>query len=373
VAATEQLTPRIYLKIDGSDASEEVMDNVISIEVDDSLTLPDMFAIHLKDPNLKWIDADSFSLGKSVEISAKNGRAETKLILGEITGIEPHLNPATGPTLILRGYDKSHRLNRGKKTSSFVQMTDGDIAKKIAQNAGLKSKVDPTRQVHEYVLQENQTDWEFLISRAQRIGYHVLVKDGVLHFVKAPDGGGQAPILEWAVDLSQFNARLSTIHQVSEVVVQGWDPDRQQQIVGRATQARDIPQIGESRQGGEAAKDAFGVEAKEIIVNRPVATQAEADALAQSICDEIGQGFIEAECVCFGNPAVQAGAMVELQGLGDRFSGNYRITHALHRYDASGYTTEFTIGGRHATTIAELLSSRNGSNGSQPGVRSSYQ
>jgi len=48
--------------------------------------------------------------------------------------------------------------------------------------------------------------------------------------------------------------------------------------------------------------------------------------------------------------------MIRLEGLGSRFSGTYRVTHALHRYDASGYTTEFTIGGRYASTISELLS-----------------
>ena len=57
---TTQLVPRMYLKFDGADASEEVMDNIISIEVDDSLTLPDMFSIHLRDTNLKWIDDDTF-------------------------------------------------------------------------------------------------------------------------------------------------------------------------------------------------------------------------------------------------------------------------------------------------------------------------
>lgn len=352
--APTQLAPRIYLKFNGTDASEAVADAIVSVEVDDSLTLPDMFAIHLRDPNLRLIDDDTFSIGTSVEIASRNGNSEVTLLRGEITAIEPRMNSTLGPTVLLRGYDKAHRLNRDRKTRSFLQMTDSDIAGRIAQDAGLRAQSDSTQQVHEHVIQDNQTDWEFLVSRARRVGFRVYVEDDTLYFKQLPSSGSQAT-LEWAADLLEFNARLTTAHQVSEVVVQGWDPANQEQIMGRATQPNDTPQIGQNQQGPAVAQQAFG-QAREIIVDRPVVTQAEADALAQAICDELGQGFVEAECVCLGNPAVQAGALVSLQGLGTRFSGTYRVMHALHRYDATGYRTEFTLGSPHISTIAEILS-----------------
>ena len=66
---TEQLISQMYLKIGGSNASEEIMKNVKSIEVDDNLLLPDMFSIYLRDPSFTWADSDSFELGKKIEIS----------------------------------------------------------------------------------------------------------------------------------------------------------------------------------------------------------------------------------------------------------------------------------------------------------------
>ena len=337
-----------------------MMSAVISVEVDDSLTLPDMFTIHLGDPNLEWIDNDTFSLGTTVEIAARvEGGQETTILAGEVTGIEPYLSSEAGNSVIIRGYDRSHRLNRNKVTKSFVQMTDSDIASAIANDAGLQTQVDSTSEVHDYVLQKNQTDWEFLIERAQRVGFRVMVKDDKLHFERYPSAASQSPTLDFGVELLKCNARLTTARQVSEVMVLGWDPDNQQQIVGSATRPNDTPEIGESQQGGSAAQQAFGGEAREIIIDRPVSTQAEADLLAQAICDEIGQGFIEAECLCLGNPEIQAGVMVSLDGLGNRFSGSYRVTHALHRYDDGGYKTEFTVGGRHTATISELLANMN--------------
>jgi phage protein D/phage baseplate assembly protein gpV len=354
VAVTE-LISRMYLKVHGSYVSAEVMDSVISMEVDDTLSLPDMFSIHLRDPDMKWVDSETFALGKTVAVSASNAGKELKLMSGEITAIEPRFTAGYGPTVVVRGYDRSHRLNRDRKTRSFMQMTDSDIAVKIAREAGLATNVDATRQVHTHILQDNTTDWEFLTGQAYRIGYRVYVEDATLHFLEAPSSGSQKPVVHWGVDLTQFNARMSTGLQVSEVVVQGWDPGTQKQIRGSATVPRDVPLIGEKRQGGQASKQAFGIPGRRIIVDRPVSNQAEADALAQAVCDEIGQGFVEAECVCFGNPSVQAGTLLRIEGVGSRFSGTYRVTHALHRYDISGYNTHFKVGGHHSSTLSELL------------------
>jgi len=345
----------MYLKLGGADVSEDIMNSIISMEVDDNLNLPDTFTIHVRDSKLTLVDSDSLALGKLVEISVKGQSGTAKLMEGEITAVEPRFSRSTAPTLIVRGYDKCHRLNREKKTCSFNQVTDSDIATKIARKVGLRAKVDSTREVHEYVLQDNQTDWEFLWDRAQRISYRVFVEGDELHFRKVPDGAAQVPVLEWGVNLLEFNPRINTSQQVGEVIVRGWDSREKKEIVGRATRAEDTPEVGQRDQGGEVAERAFGVVGKEVIEDRPVATQAEADALAQSICDEIGQDFITAEGFCSGNPAVQAGAMIELKSVGDRLSGKYRVSHALHRYDVEGYTTEFTIGGRHGNTLGELL------------------
>lgn len=359
-----QLISQFYIKIAGSEAPQGIMDNLISIEVDDSLNLPDMFTIHLRDPKMDWTDSDKLGIGKEVEISVQGESGRTKLIVGEITACETDFKHGVGATMVARGYDQSHRLNRGRQTRSFVQMTDKDIVTRIARELQLKAEADPTSEVHEYVLQDNQTNLEFLESRAKRIGYRVLVEGNKLYFKRIPQGSTAVPVLEWGINLLEFNVRLTTSKQASEIEVRGWDPQAKREIIGKANRAQDMPDIGERRQGGQVAGAAFSTAGKEIVVNRVVSTQAEADALAQSLCEEMGGDFIQAEGVCAGDPAVCAGAMVELKGLSDRFKGRYRITHALHHYDAKGYTTRFTISGRHDNTLAELVSRQSGGSGS---------
>jgi phage protein D/phage baseplate assembly protein gpV len=358
-----QLISQFYIKIDGEDAPRGIMDNLISIEVDDSLNLPDMFTIHLRDPRLEWTDSETIAIGKEIEISAGGENGQVKLITGEITAVETNFKSGAGATLIVRGYDQSHRLNRGRQTKTFNQVTDSDIATRIAHELGLRTDIDSTSEVYQYVLQDNQTNLEFLQSRAERIGFRLLVEADTLNFKRIPDEGDEVPTLEFGVNLSEFNAHLTTSRQTSEVEVRGWDPQAKREIVGRATRAQDMPEVGEQRQGGQVAEAAFGNSGKEVVVNHAIGTQAEADTLAQSICEEMGGDFIQSEGVCAGNPKVCAGAMVELKSLSDRFTGRYRITHSLHRYSAGGYTTRFTISGRHDNTLGQLVSQQNGGGG----------
>lgn len=350
-----RLIAQFYIKVDGADIPGSIMDNLVSVEVDDSLNIPDMFTLQIRDSSLELTGSETFNIGKSVEILVRGQNEAVTLMSGEITSIETSFRNGTGAILIVRGYDQSHRLNRGRQTRSFVQMTDSDMANRIAREINLRTDVDATSEVYDYVLQENQTNLEFLQARAGRIGYRVMVEGDTLNFKRAPQGGDQVPVLEWGSNLSEFNARLTTSRQVKEVEVRAWDPQSRREIVGRANQAQDTPEIGESRQGGQIAQQAFGDAGREIVVNRPVSTQAEADALAQSLINQIGSNFIQADGVCSGDPAVCAGAMVELQGLSPRFNGRYRISHSLQRYDARGYSTRFTISGTSDNTIGGMI------------------
>ena len=42
-------------------------------------------------------------------------------------------------------------------------------------------------------------------------------------------------------------------------------------------------------------------------------------------------------------PAIKAGRVIQLDGLGDQFGGLYRITSATHTIDGGGYRTSFEV------------------------------
>jgi phage protein D/phage baseplate assembly protein gpV len=351
----ENLLSQFYIKIDGADAPEEVMSALIEVSVEDSIHLPDMFAIRLHDHGLHFVDAETFAEGKEVEISAapREGGSPTQLVTGEITAVEPDFALDATPTLTIWGYDRSHRLHRGRHTRSFLQMTDSDIANRIAQEEGLRAEADSTREVHDYMFQNNQTNMEFLHARAAAIGYELYVRERTLHFCEASQEEGLT--LEWGGNLRSFRPRLTTAQQVSEVIVRGWDPATKQGIMGRATEGRGAPSIGEDRSGSHIAAEAFQRGRQQVIVDRPVGSQAQADALAQSLLDQLASGFVKAKGLAFGDPRLKAGKLVTVDSVGDRFSGQYYITASVHVYKAEGYVTSFSVTGKQPHTLFQLL------------------
>jgi uncharacterized protein involved in type VI secretion and phage assembly len=355
-------SPECFIKTGGSNVSDTFMASLAEVVVDTSLHLPGMFTILLNDPQLEWVDSDLLNIGKPVEIKIKQaedrGGQEGTLIKGEITALEPNFSAEGGTSLLIRGYDKSHRLHRGKKTRTFLKQKDSDIVQTIAGEVGLQPEVDATTVTYDYILQNNQTNMEFLLARAQRIGYQIYTADGKLHFKKGDFSQGEGPALNLGEELLSFRPCWTATHQADKMIVKGWDAKGKKAITEQVTPDNSLSQGGMTKTGGKMA-EVFG-SAEAVVADRPVFTVDEAKALATGLSDDISREFVEAEGICNGNPQVLAGWKVIIKGVGTRFSGKYFVTSATHVYGENGYRTTFNITGRQPNTVSHLLHSGNG-------------
>jgi phage protein D len=359
----QQFLPQFFVKIGGNEVPEDFMDAIVEIVVDASLILPSMFSICLFDEELKWVDDNLLDIGKAVEIKASMpaeiGTQEGILIKGEITALEPHFSVDGRSTLVVRGYDKSHRLHLGAKTRTFLKMTDSDIVQKIAGEVGLSAQVDATTDQYDFIMQYNQTNYEFLKSRADRIGYKFSAAEGNLYFKKGETTLGSGPTLEYGETLKSFEPRLTAVHQADKMKVTGWDGKMKKAIVGQKTPLSALNQGGIGKTGGAAASSAFS-SAEAIIVDCPVDDQQQAVSLANGLSTDISLDFLQAEGVSFGAPNIKPGYTVTIQGVGTRFSGKYFVTSATHIYNANGYDTHFSISGRDPNTLQSLVAHSDG-------------
>lgn len=343
----------LTIKIEGTPLTGDAISSLDEVVVDHSLHLPSMFTLRLFSADMRWLEDETFREGKKVEIQA--GEPPVSILTGKIAAIEPDLNQDL-PRLVVRGYDLSHKLYRGKKRRSFNNVTDSDLANQLAQEAGLRPGEieNPPGAPHEYVYQNNQTNAEFLLARARRLGFELFVEDDALFF-RRPPTGGDAVQLSWGANLRSFRARLSTAEQVNEVEVRGWDPLKKEKVEGRATRGTGAPQIGISQPGADVARNAWG-EAKIAIVDQFVRSPSEAEVLAQSALDELASSFVEAEGTCDGNANVKPGKQVEIAGVGSRFNGKYYVTTVVHEWNlVNGLRTHFNISGRRDNGIWSLL------------------
>src|SRR5688500_8217463 len=116
--------------------------DLISIQVLDDADAMSMASITLTalnsaDVKPKWIDDDRFREGNTIKIEMGFPYHTTLVFNGEITGLEPNFPEMGTPTLTVRGYDRRHRLMRQRKTRSFTNLKDSDIASQIARESGL--------------------------------------------------------------------------------------------------------------------------------------------------------------------------------------------------------------------------------------------
>lgn len=351
---TSTLISQFYVKLDGADATDELVTALLDITIETSLHLPDVATITLHDPHLHWVDDPSLAPGKTLQVSVHAGSSERDVFDGEIVELEPHFESST-QRLTMRAFDRLHRLARGQRVRSFQNVSDGDLVRKLAQEAGLRAQVGPTSQVYPYVFQNNETNLAFLQKRAAALGYLLYVKGSELH-CEAPGGSGHAVELEWGVSLREFSPRLTTVQQSAGITVRGWDPASRQEIVGQAQRGQGGPHVGQTSSGGELAQSAFSLDAQTLIADRPIRTQAQADRLAQAVADQQAGRFIEADGLASGDPAIVAGASVHVTAVGDTFSGSYFITSATHVYSATaGYTTRFTVSGLSPSSLLGVL------------------
>jgi len=290
----------------------------------------------------KWIDDALFHEGNPVEIGVGYRDQTPPLISGEITGIEPSFPEGGAPVLTVRGHDRRHRLMRSRRTRSFTNVKDSDIASRLASEAGLRPDAHDSEVNLPYVLQHSQTDLEFLMTRARCIGYEVLVQDRTLLFRPRACEESPAMTLHREVELLEFRPRLSTLGQVPELEVRAWSPQEKKEIVGHAAVGDESKPMGGSSSGPSAVRRAFD-SAAGTRVTQPVHSQEEADQLARRGFVEMATRYIRAEGLCIGDPRLRAGTVVKIEGLGDRFSGLYNITLVEHRFGRhKGYRTAFS-------------------------------
>ncbi|HVH64959.1 MAG TPA: VgrG-related protein [Candidatus Acidoferrum sp.] len=354
------------ITIDGTPLSAQNGQQLDQVIVDHHQHLPDMFEISFHDPGKDILSQAGAKIGSTVviKVTPPGGSSAETLINGEITSLEAKYHTHRTQSVI-RGYDKSHRLHRGRRTETYKNVTDSDVARKVAQRAGLTiGQIDSTSGTFELVSQANQSDWDFLKARAREIGYEMAMEDGKFSF-RQPKEASSAPQngdyqnhsdplqLVSGDDLIELHVRVTSAEQVNDVKVRGWDPDQKQAVIGSANAG--TVAVDSLPDDSPSLANTFGGPTF-TAVNRPLAKQPEVDAAAKAIAEAISSAYAEADGIALGNPKLTAGSTVSLGVVGDEFAGKYTLTSARHVFADGGYRTHFAINGRQDRTLLGLAS-----------------
>jgi phage protein D len=350
------------IAFNGAPMDGELQASLVRVVVDHDVRLPAMFALTFRDAQgsdgTRILTRLGVALGDEATVSVAEVAVTTQLVKGEVTSLEVEIE-ATGSYVVVRGYDKAHRLHRGRRARSWKEQTDSRIATEIAQEAGLTANVDDSEVTHDYMVQPGISNWDFLVARATDIGYDLRAADGELHFKKpkkaesGPSAGNleQVPTdgqIVYGENLLSFRSRVSAVDQVSSVEVRAWDPKTKAAIVGTASGGATSASVG--LDPASSGTGAF-VRAARHYSAADSATNA-ASALAQ----RIGSTAVEAEGTIVGDPSLKAGDAVNVSGVGFPFDGKYLFASTRHVLDSYGYQTHFVVSGSQNRSLIGLVS-----------------
>ncbi len=346
----EPLVPSFAVKLNDKPLANDLALWIVSATVDDSLNKPSMFTLQLiskedERSTKAWTDDPRLALGAKVELSMGYGTDLARLIVGDIMSLEPTFTTGGPPTLLVRGYDRRNRLNGARRHRSFQSLSDSKIAEAVCKDlVGIKSTDSGVE--YEQVFQK-QSDLEFLLARAEAIGYELAMDDTkdsdgmTILFRPIANGAASVATLTLNDDLLEFHPRLA-LEPKTKVRLFGWDPKIKDAIDVSASADSAPAMAGKPLGLREKAAVVFG-ETVETVVHA-VANVAEASKLAAGNYYKAVLSDITGAGTARGRTDIRAGKVITLDGLGDVFNGNYYVESAEHRYSPrAGYLTDFHV------------------------------
>jgi uncharacterized protein len=376
--------PSVEVYVRGKKLAANVINDILQVTYKDSINEIDSFNIDINNwdadkrtfkfaPALKDYEG-IFDPGATIELWMGYVKNMRQMMRGQITALEPNFPESGAPTLAVRGLNELHQFRTEQHTKSWLDgtKTDTDIAKELCGlpikkgQPGLGIAIETNPSANEtadaFVFMSNQYDIVFLLERARRHGYEVYLKDvkgkQTLYFGLS-ESNANSPVyqLEWGKSLINFRPTLSTAKQVSTVEVRGWDRKANKVIDEKYTlqdlwkaQKKSQTEINRLTQ----IANAYG-NRTEVITDKPVHTQKEAQQLARATLEHQSKTLIEGSGSTVGLPDLRSGVALEILGFGaqtDRdgnivgtgsdFDGEYFVTETTHTIGGGGYRTTFS-------------------------------
>ena len=270
---------------------------------------------------------------KAMEVVAHFGYAHAPLVLAghfEVDEVAVESPPMTVRIRALAtGITKSVRTRQGL---AYENTTLSAIADQVAKRLGAtrKGKIEAVKL--DRVTQYQESDWQFVVRLLREYGYVAKLTDNnkTLAVARLADLAEGVVRELWPGDLSSWSYC-----------------DRITDVPARSAVAHHNPKTGKlviyQAEGGQLvpANTVTAKDADKKVVRAKTPEQAKAKATAMQERHEADKTSFE--CVLPGDPALIAGAAVDVRGL-SRLDGRYVIQEARHEIDVSGgYATSLSM------------------------------
>lgn len=283
-----------------------------------------------------------FVPGQSIEISGGYHSQEETLFHGIITGhgIKTRQNRPSYLSIDCR--HAAFRMSLYRRSSYFVEMKDSDVFSQLAGNYSLVNEIAETRVEHAELVQFDCSDWDFLLTRAEANGLQVLTNTEQLQVVAPDFSAAPALTLTYGATLLEFSAEIDARDQLAGVSSESWDFASQELFSSDGA----ADSVGEVMAPGNLDFDELAAVAGQTDPIQKHGGQLPEDELkawsdARLLRARLAKVQGRARCTGVN---LQPGALIELQGVGERFNGSAFVSGVRHEFSRGPWTTDIQIG-----------------------------
>jgi phage protein D len=305
--------------------------------------------------DINYVDGAILDFGVQLRVSVGPPDTERIVFEGRISAIEAYFGDGQAPHVRVLAEDILMDLRITRRSKTYEQVSDADIARAIAAEHGLRDEVAADGPTYDVVQQLNQSDLAFLRERARLLQAELWIQDGALHLATRPNRSATAVTLVQGNQLLAAQMRADLAHQRTEVRVSGYDAARREPIDETAGSDVIDGEIAGGRTGPTVLRDVFGERTAHIARQAPL-NGGEASAWARAEMLRRARAFVSVKATTTGTPDLVVGSRVRLERVSPPFDGDgYYVTEVRHTFDlASAHKTHFsaerpTIGAGAAT------------------------
>ena len=378
--------PEFQVRINDEAFPAALRASITSVSYQTGLAGADRVDLSIANENLRWLDNHLLKLDNKLVLSMGYAPGQLRQqFVGEIVALSPTFPASGSPMITITAQDLRHRMLKGSKARWFAiakeclgnfPIPDLGVATMVSAENAMIPIFDPITAALSVIIggsesaithnfgspelkqkmirrQQGESDYEFLRKLSSENGWEMVVDHQGplggrrLHFMSVGESAFKEPItLRYGQSLIDFTPRVSNVGQVARVqvsfwvsslnleftVAAGWDWDRSALILDI------VPGFGAPENSMRK-----NIKFDSVLVITEALTSATAPrVLVSKLLDKLNNR-LTANGRCVGNPAIQAGGVMRIEGIGKQFGGLYRVTSATHSIDSGGYQTSFDL------------------------------
>jgi phage protein D len=364
--------PDFRLKIGGDSIPAALRAAIVSITYQDGMEGADRVEVTIANEDLRWLDHPLLQVDNGLKLSL--GYVPDPLeevFVGEITGVETNFPNSGMPTIKLTAHDFLQRLNKGTKDRGFLiniptvgnfPLPDVVVAGIVAAENLLIPSPDPVggalsilMTLATYVTaptlaqqgvarQKGTSDFAFLTEISKKNGWEMFIDHTAephgyrLRFKFMLSEMSPTLTLKWGSTLGSFTPRLTTVGDAG-ISVRVWVASLKMAFTITVAWNFDKGSFDLSISPG------FGVPGQgkqKAISLKPTGFAQAPQTILTELLPRLNNRLTGSGST-IGDLRIKASRVINFEGLGEQFSGLYRITSASHTYDGSGFRTNFQV------------------------------